>query len=541
MSTTATGPPEAAAELLGGDGRVVQVAGAAEGTPQCVVAGRPAAGVGERLAARDEVDRAQGDVDGGAGRLPCPRPDEGHRVVGEVARARPDGARHGRRARQLPVGEHVGDDSVAREIGGGPLGPDVAQEGDERRVVDGEEQLVRVRLGVDLPGAGGSERRADRLGAGGQLGAGRAHADPHLTGGLVAEAVVAPRERQAQRHPGDATTLAGMARIRDDGIAPGRLEPGPRNSIADAGGVRVGHVTIRRDDPVARTGVTAVVPPTLPLSAGTAVLNGAGELTGSLEIREWGRIDTPVYLTSTHAVGRIYDGAVAVAIAADPNVGIDDVVIPIVGECDDSHLSDARHVHVEAADAGRAVAAASLDVEEGAVGAGTGMVCFGWKGGIGTASRVAGDHVVGALVLANFGTPEQLRVAGVRLGDLGGAAPATPAGSCIAVLATDAPLGPHQLERLARRAGLGLARVGSVAHHGSGEIFLAFATATGRSHPDSELDGLFEAAVEATEEAVLNALWAAVDTDGRNGRVVRALPHAEVIWAFHSRVIPPPS
>jgi D-aminopeptidase len=235
-----------------------------------------------------------------------------------------------------------------------------------------------------------------------------------------------------------------------------------------------------------------------------------------------------VYLTSTHAVGRIYDGAVAVAVAADPAVGVDDVVIPVVGECDDSHLSDARHVHVEAADAGRAVAAASLEVEEGAVGAGTGMVCFGWKGGIGTASRRAGEHLVGALVLANFGTPEQLRVGGVSLGDLGGAAPSAPAGSCIAVLATDAPLGPHQLERLARRAGLGLARTGSVAHHGSGEIFLAFATAAGGTHPDAQLDELFEAAVEATEEAVLNALWAGVDTDGRDGRVVRALPRAAV-------------
>ena len=324
-----------------------------------------------------------------------------------------------------------------------------------------------------------------------------------------------------------------MPRIRDDGIAPGRLAPGPRNSIADVG-VRVGHVTVRRDEPVARTGVTAVVPPSLPLPAGVAVLNGAGELTGSLELREWGRLDTPIYLTSTHAVGRIYDGAVSVAIAADPNVGVDDVVIPVVGECDDSHLSDARHVHVEAADAGRAVAAASLDVEEGAVGAGTGMVCFGWKGGIGTASRVAGDALVAALVLANFGTREQLRVDGVAVGDLGdGGGPAAPAGSCIVVLATDAPLAPQQLERLARRAGLGLARTGSVAHHGSGEIFAAFATKTERSRPDGELDALFEAAVEATEEAVLNALWAGIDTDGRDGRVVRALPRAEALRRLH--------
>ena len=141
-----------------------------------------------------------------------------------------------------------------------------------------------------------------------------------------------------------------MSRPSDDGIVIGTLEPGPRNSIADAG-VTVGHVTIEV------TGVTAVVPPSLPLPAGTAVLNGAGELTGAHEIREWGQLDTPVYLTSTHAVGRVYDGAVQVAMAADPRVGVDDVVIPVVGECDDSWLSDARVPHVQPADVARAVAA----------------------------------------------------------------------------------------------------------------------------------------------------------------------------------------
>ncbi len=325
-----------------------------------------------------------------------------------------------------------------------------------------------------------------------------------------------------------------MSRLRDDGIAPGRLPPGPRNSIADVAGVRVGHVTIRRDDPVARTGVTVVVPGSLPLPAGTAVLNGAGELTGSLELREWGRLDTPVYLTSTHAVGRIYDGAVAVAVASDPAVGVDDVVIPVVGECDDSWLSDARLVHVAAEDARRAVESARAEFDEGAVGAGTGMVCFGWKGGVGSSSRIVDGAVVGVLVLANFGTREQLRVDGVPVGDLGteDAGPDAPAGSCIAVLATDAPLGSRQLERLARRAGLGLARTGSVAHHGSGEIFVAFSASTERSQRDEELDGLFEAAVEATEEAVLNALWAATDTDGREGRVVRAVPRGEVVRRY---------
>jgi len=322
-----------------------------------------------------------------------------------------------------------------------------------------------------------------------------------------------------------------MPRPREDGIVIGTLEPGPRNSIADVG-VIVGHVTVER------TGVTAVVPPALPVPAGTAVLNGAGELTGSLEIREWGRLDTPVYLTSTHAVGRVYDGAVSVAMAADPRVGVSDVVIPVVGECDDSWLSDARVKHVQPEDVARAVADASADFEQGAVGAGAGMSCFDWKSGIGSSSRRAGEHSVGVLLLTNFGSSGQLRVDGVAVGELLDERPAdapAPGGSCIAVVATDAPLTPPQLERLARRAGLGLARAGSVAHHGSGEIFVAFATSDERSFPDRELNPLFQAAVDATEEAVLCSLWAAVDTTGREGRVVRALPRKAVLELYRGR------
>lgn len=322
-----------------------------------------------------------------------------------------------------------------------------------------------------------------------------------------------------------------MSRPREDGVVIGTLEPGPRNSIADVG-VTVGHVTVER------TGVSAVVPPLLPVPAGTAVLNGAGELTGSLEIREWGRLDTPVYLTSTHAVGRVYDGAVSVAMAADPRVGVDDVVIPVVGECDDSWLSDARIKHVQPEDVARAVGDAAADFEQGAVGAGAGMSCFDWKGGIGSSSRRAGEHTVGVLLLTNFGSSEQLRVDGVPIGRLLDERPdeaPAPGGSCIAVLATDAPLTPPQLERLARRAGLGLARAGSVAHHGSGEIFVAFATSGERSFLDRELNPLFQAAVDATEEAVLCSLWAAVDTEGREGRLVRALPREKVLELYRGR------
>ena len=308
-----------------------------------------------------------------------------------------------------------------------------------------------------------------------------------------------------------------MSRPRDDGIVIGTLEPGPRNSIADVG-VTVGHVTVEV------TGVTAVVPPLLPAPAGTAVLNGAGELTGAHEIREWGLLETNVYLTSTHAVGRVYDGAVQVALAADPRVGVDDVVIPVVGECDDSWLSDARVPHVQAIDVATAVAAASLDFERGAVGAGAGMSCFGWKGGIGSSSRRVGEHTVGVLLLTNFGVPEQLRIDGVDPGIVPPDYRKKPAGSCIGVVATDAPLSPQDLERLARRIGLGLARAGSVAHHGSGEIFIAFATTDERSLRGRAIDGLFQATVDAAEEAVLDSLWAAVDTSGREGRTVYAFP-----------------
>ena len=327
-------------------------------------------------------------------------------------------------------------------------------------------------------------------------------------------------------------------RLRDHGVRIGDLEPGARNAVTDVPGVSVGHVTVWRDEPtVARTGVTAVVPSSLPARAGTAVLNGAGELTGFVQISELGVLETPVYLTSTMAVGRIFDGAVSAAIAANPAVGVDDVVIPTVGECDDSWLSDARVVQVEAEDAGRAVAKASAEVEEGAVGAGTGMVCFGQKGGIGTSSRVVPElGTVGVLVLANFGAARELRVDGIPVGRLLALTDPQPepGGSCIAVIATDAPLGKAQLERVARRAGLGLARTGSTGHHGSGEIFLAFSTASG-DVPDSALDPIFQATVDATEEAVLNALWAATDVTGRGGRTVAALPHEPVLELLAQR------
>jgi D-aminopeptidase len=335
-----------------------------------------------------------------------------------------------------------------------------------------------------------------------------------------------------------------VSRLRELGLRIGDLEPGPLDSIADVPGVAVGHVTVWRDEPeppvgrgVGRSGVTAVVTGAsreAPLPAGTAVLNGAGELTGSLQVREWGVLETPVFLTATMAVGRVYDGAVAAAVAADPGIGLDEVVIPVVAECDDSWLSEARVVQVEAADAARALAAADTSFAQGAVGAGTGMTCFGWKGGIGSASRVADGHTVGVLVLANFGRARELIVGGVPVGRLiaePASARPTQGGSCIAIVATDARLDGAGLERVARRAGLGLARTGSVAHHGSGEIFLAFSVGA-HSEADVDVDALFGATVEATEDAVLNALWHAETVHGREGRVAHALPHDAVLAAL---------
>lgn len=345
-------------------------------------------------------------------------------------------------------------------------------------------------------------------------------------------------------------------RLRDLGLRIGRFEAGAANAITDVTGVAVGHVTVWRDEPappagygVARTGVTAVLPGPVgtlhaePIPAGTAVLNGAGELTGSVQIAELGWIDTPVYLTSTHAVGRVYDGAVTVAVEADSLVGTEEVVIPVVGECDDSWLSEARMVQVEAADVGRAVAsAAGGAVIEGAVGAGTGMTTKGYTAGIGTASRIAPSigRAVGVVVLSNFSAPPGLVMDGVPVGDLlGPPPPASPAeaGSCIVVVAVDAALSSHQLGRVARRAGLGLARCGSVAHNGSGEIFVAFAPPGRRPRgeaplanvPEAALNDVFEAVVDATEESVLNALWASPGVVGRQGRVGHALPHDAVL------------
>jgi len=347
----------------------------------------------------------------------------------------------------------------------------------------------------------------------------------------------------------------------------------------DVPGVGVGHATVWRDEPpppagrgVARTGVTVIDlggnMVRSPVPAGGAVLNGAGECTGFLAAAEWGLVETPVFLTSTMQVGRVYDAACELMMAEDPRIGADEVIIPVVAECDDSFLNDARRMQVSAADVRAALEAARAGVggpapAEGAVGSGTGMSCLGFKGGIGSASRlVPSGHVVGVLVMSNFGTQERLTIDGVPCGrllppELEPAANARPAGSCIVVVVTDAPLDSVACARMARRAGLGLARTGSTANHGSGEIFLAMATglraprrgeavvdygtaggsdsaggagSADRPPPISgrNLDPFFAAVVEATEEAVLNSMLAAPTVVGRDGHVSRGLPTEQV-------------
>jgi D-aminopeptidase len=368
-----------------------------------------------------------------------------------------------------------------------------------------------------------------------------------------------------------------VPRATELGITIGLLPSGPTASITDVPGVGVGHATVWRDEPpppegrgVARTGVTVIdLGGNLfrnPVPAGGAILNGAGECTGFLAAREWGLAESPVFLTSTMQVGRVYDAACELLMAEDPGIGTDDVLIPIVAECDDSFLNDARRMQVTAEDVAAALGASRASIgagapAEGAVGAGTGMTCFGFKGGIGTASRLTpSGHAVGVLLLSNFGERQRLTVDGLGVGRLlppRDAAPAPearpPAGSCIVVAVTDAPLDSAACVRLARRAGLGLARTGSTGHHGSGEIFLAMATGlrgardaglrelsgSGPAVPlaGRALDPFFAAVVEATEEAVLNSLLSAPTVTGRDGNTSPGLPAERVAELLRGRPV----
>lgn len=351
-----------------------------------------------------------------------------------------------------------------------------------------------------------------------------------------------------------------MPRPADIGVRIGSLPPGPTCSVLDVEGVGLGHTTIRRDEPAppagrgtARTGVTVLLLAedayTRPLAAGGAVLNGAGECTGFITASEWGLVETPVYLTSTMQLGRVYDAACEIALEQHPGVA-EEVVIPVVGECDDSFLNDCRRMQVTADDVRAAHAAAlasrgsTTPPDTGSVGAGTGMSCLGFKGGIGTASRVMPDgSTVAVLLLTNFGQRDRLTVAGIPVGELlpePQKPTAPPAGSCIGVVVTDAPVDGATCARLARRVGLGLARAGSTAHHGSGEIFLATSTtwrreAGGRvadagstAIAGRDLDPYFEAVVDCSEEAVLDSLLMSPTTVGRDGSASEGLDAEQV-------------
>ncbi|MFY9550542.1 MAG: P1 family peptidase [Thermoanaerobaculia bacterium] len=355
-----------------------------------------------------------------------------------------------------------------------------------------------------------------------------------------------------------AAAAADKPRARDLGV-PFDGTPGPRNAITDVKGVEVGHSTIIRGEgklevgkgPV-RTGVTAVVPrgkatETDPVFAGVFSLNGAGELTGAHWIEESGFLDGPVMLTNTHSVGAVHEGTIAWRV----KLGTPDATgywwsTPVVGETWDGELNDINGFHVKEANVFEALSSArGGPVAEGNVGGGTGMICNGFKGGIGSASRRlpddAGGYTVGALVQCNYGRKRDLLVAGVPVGReiAGQGARDDDEGSILIVVATDAPLVPTQLKRIARRAALGLARVGSIAGNGSGDLFVAFSTAnpgaaktTGTVSltmlPNERMNPLFSATVQSVEEAIINAMVAAETMTGANGFTARALPHDEL-------------
>jgi D-aminopeptidase len=365
-------------------------------------------------------------------------------------------------------------------------------------------------------------------------------------------------------------------RARDLGILIGSGMPGAFNAITDVPGVRVGHATlISGEGPLVvgsgpvRTGVTVVVPcddvHQARVFAGCHRLNGNGELTGLEWVRESGLLTSPIALTNTHSVGVVRDALVEAEVRRRP-AGEAFWSLPVVGETSDSTLNDMNGFHVRSEHVFSALAAAEGGpVPEGTVGGGTGMICHGFKGGIGTASRIVdelvGGYVVGVLVQANHGRRERLSVAGVPVGrqipvsEVPSPEPSTEGerrhggeGSIIVVVATNAPLLPHQCNRLAQRAGLGVARGGGVGENTSGDLFISFATGNvgpiWKSRPEPDVGPLtsalvmlpdrlvtplLDAVVDATEEAIVNALVAAETTTGRDGVTAHALPHDRLV------------
>jgi D-aminopeptidase len=368
-----------------------------------------------------------------------------------------------------------------------------------------------------------------------------------------------------------ATVCDAAPRARELGV-PFEGTPGPLNAITDVAGVTVGQVTLIEDLPdgrKVRTGVTAIVPRgrdtvMTPVFAGWSALNGAGDMTGTQWVEESGQLESPVVLTNTHSVGVVRDAVIAWRVRhgkPDPNGYW--WSSPVVAETWDGDLNDINGFHVRPEHVDRALDGARTGpVEEGNVGAGTGTTCHEFKCGIGTASRKIEEsgerYTVGVLVQSNYGTRESLRIAGVPVGEFlrddraGPEQGARDNGSIIIVVATDAPLLPHQLERVARRAGMGLARMGSSAGNGSGDLFIAFSTANrdalqgralaqARFLGNSYLNGLFTATVQATEEAITNSLIAARDMQGNDGFIAKAIDHAALVALLkrYGRYAPP--
>jgi len=340
---------------------------------------------------------------------------------------------------------------------------------------------------------------------------------------------------------------AAKPRARDLGV-PFEGTAGRLNAITDVPGVEVGFTTLIEGDSV-RTGVTAILPrgraSTDPVMAGWFSLNGNGEMTGTTWVKEGGFLEGPVFITNTHSVGTVRDASIAWGLKHGAQV--QPWSLPVVAETYDGHLNDINGFHVKPEHVFAALdGARGGPVAEGNVGGGTGMICYEFKCGTGTGSRTleaqAGGYTVGVLVQANHGRRAELRIAGVPVGAelalppaRGGAAPEL--GSIIIVVATDAPLVPHQLERIARRASLGLARTGATSGNGSGDIFIAFSTAnagaagardvaTVQMLSNARISALFSGTVQATEEAIVNALVAGETMRGRDGHLVEALPHA---------------